>query len=298
MTQEVLNIVAADDDEMSLELMVHSLEHAGYKTTGFSKGDLLYEFVQRHANDTDVVILDKIMPDLDGVEILKRMKADQNLKNIPVIIQTGDVGLQQMQESIDAGAYYYLTKPYEPSAMVSLVKAASRSGRQRFEVENSIETADPSIKFLQQAVFKIRKPEQVTHLAASISSIAEQKKEVALVFTELLLNAIEHGNLGIGYQRKGELLEAGKFDQEVKRLLTLPENIRKNVAISYMRSGKTVKLRIHDNGKGFDWKEFTKMDATRFVDLNGRGIAYASIVGIPLHYSENGSQVEFSFQTV
>ncbi len=295
MSQTALSIVAADDDEMSLELMIHSLKGAGCNTVGFGQGEQLLNYVRAHASETDVVILDKIMPNLSGVDILKRMKADPNLKNIPVIIQTGDVGLQQMRESIDAGAYYYLSKPYDPSAMISLVKAAARDCLQRKRLHHKLDSGEFAINLLHQGVFKVRTPDDCQSITALISSVAEQKKEVALVLSELIINGIEHGNLEIGYAKKGELLESGQLDNEITRLLTVPENRKKRVTVSYARLRGEVKVRVRDEGEGFEWKRYITIDPGRFVDLNGRGIAYANIVGIPITYIGNGNTVEFSF---
>jgi hypothetical protein len=67
------------------------------------------------------------------------------------------------------------------------------------------------------------------------------------------------------------------------------------VTVSFARTRTEAKVRIRDEGDGFKWQEYTTIDPTRFVDLNGRGIAYANIVGIPLEYLGNGNTVEFSF---
>lgn len=290
-----LNVVVADDDEINLELLLHALKGVGGNIVGFESGGKLLHYVQEHARDTDVVILDKLMPNLSGIDVLRQMKADPSLRNIPVIIQTGDVGLQQMQESIDAGAYYYLSKPYEPSAMLSLVKAAARDCIKQQQLDDELETKDFSLSLLHQGLFKVRTPDDCRQITALLSSVAMNKKEVSLVLCELITNGIEHGSLGIGYERKAELLEAGTFDAEVTRLLEKDANKHKFVTVSYARFANKTKIRIQDEGNGFDWKKYTQVDASRFVDLNGRGIAYANIVDIPLKYSESGNCVEFSF---
>ena len=72
MSQTQLSIVAADDDEISLELMVHSLKGAGYQTVGFCEGNSLFNYVSEHSKETDIVILDKVMPDVSGVDKIGR----------------------------------------------------------------------------------------------------------------------------------------------------------------------------------------------------------------------------------
>jgi len=294
MQNNALNIVAADDDEVVLELLVHSLKKAGHNTVGFNQSDKLVSYLKHQQEEPDVIILDKLMPDLSGLDILKHIKKDPRLQDIPVIIQSGDIGLEYLQESVDAGAYYYLTKPYDQDTMVSLVKAAARDSLNRKLIRDDLKLGVQHFQFLKQAVFKIQNPSDGLRIAAIIASMTKRTQEVSLVLSELITNAIEHGNLGIGYQRKAQLLEVGQLDNEIEHLLNLEENKKKFVHVYFARSTNKIKVRVTDEGEGFDWKNYLHINPDRFVDLNGRGIAYAKIVGIDLHYSDEGRVVEFA----
>lgn len=294
MQNNALNIVAADDDEVVLELLVHSLKKAGHNTVGFNESEKLVSYLKHQQEEPDVIILDKLMPDLSGLDILKHIKKDPRLQDIPVIIQSGDIGLEYLQESVDAGAYYYLTKPYDQDTMVSLVKAAARDSLNRKLIRDDLKLGVQHFQFLKQAVFKIQNPTDGLRIAALIASMAKRTQEVSLVLSELITNAIEHGNLGIGYQRKAQLLEVGQLDNEIEHLLNLEENKKKFLHVYFARSANKIKVRVTDEGEGFDWKNYLHINPDRFVDLNGRGIAYAKIVGIDLHYSDEGRVVEFA----
>src|SRR5262249_47456410 len=73
---------------------------------------------------------------------------------------------------------------------------------------------------------------------------------------ELLLNAVEHGNLGIGFAAKTELIRQGKWNEEVARRLDLPENADKEIEITLSYNETECRLTISDQGKGFQWKDF------------------------------------------
>jgi anti-sigma regulatory factor (Ser/Thr protein kinase) len=94
---------------------------------------------------------------------------------------------------------------------------------------------------------------------------------------ELLLNAVEHGNLGIGFDRKTELVRQGKWKEEIAHRLALPENAGKEVEIKLHHDEQECRLAIADQGEGFAWKNYIGLPADSSRP-NGRGlwIAYNS----------------------
>lgn len=298
MDQSTLRIVAADDDDMNLEIMLRNLSSAGYETAGFHDGTSLLSYVKEHPKAADVIILDKIMPSMSGVEVLRRLKEDASLHNIPVIIQTGDVGMAQMQESLEAGAYYYLPKPFEPDMMVSLVRAAVRDCVQRTKLLEQMHREKSATYLMEYGRFLVRTLEDARRLSASLSHHARRSKEVALVLSELMINGIEHGNLKIGYEEKRRLIREGGLDSEIEKRLLLPGNRDKCVKVTMQQKDHRAKVTIEDMGEGFDWHPYTNIDPTRFIELNGRGIAYASLMAINIQYLGNGNTVECRFETI
>jgi DNA-binding response OmpR family regulator len=70
------------------------------------------------------ILLDRLMPQMDGIELLGKIKATLVLEQIPVIMVTATTDPASIQEGLDTGAYYYLIKPFEPKVLLSIVKAA------------------------------------------------------------------------------------------------------------------------------------------------------------------------------
>ena len=108
---------------------------------------------------------------------------------------------------------------------------------------------------------------------------------------ELLINAVEHGMLGIGYRRKGELIDMGTWRAEIIRLQKQPEHAGKTVEAVISRKDNGIYIVITDPGQGFDWRRYMKIDPSRAGDTHGRGIAQASAISFDkLTYNEIGNQ--------
>jgi anti-sigma regulatory factor (Ser/Thr protein kinase) len=118
---------------------------------------------------------------------------------------------------------------------------------------------------------------------------------VSLGLLELLVNAVEHGNLGITTKEKSRLLHQGLWEKDVARRLEMPENADKLAEVSFRRDADAVRFTIRDQGEGFDWKAFQEFDPARAFEPNGRGIALArQLFFADLEYIGSGSELRFS----
>jgi chemotaxis family two-component system response regulator PixG len=117
-----LRIVAADDDDLNLFILLKCIQDAGHIATGFPEGNVTWEYLSSHPGEVDLVILDKMMAKMSGIEVIQRMKAHPLLKNIPVILQTGDAVPERIKEGLDAGADRYITKPFSPDQLMEIVQ--------------------------------------------------------------------------------------------------------------------------------------------------------------------------------
>ena len=108
----------------------------------------------------------------------------------------------------------------------------------------------------------------------------------------MLVNAVEHGNLGISYAEKSQLVQADKWAAEVERRLELPDNQEKFVEVLFSSDDREIAIRVKDHGSGFDWKPFLQIDPDRAFDPHGRGIAMARMLSFEtLEYLGCGNEV-------
>ena len=295
MDNNSFRVVVADDESMNLEILVKAITNAGYIAVAFEDGDTALEYVQKNPENVDIIILDKIMPNMSGMEVLRHIKSNPALKNIPIILQTGDVGVTQLKEGLEAGAYYYLSKPFYPETLISLVNAAARDCVTRNRVLNKITKEKPLTAMLKYGVFEIRTIEEAYQMAAAFAYHANKPTEVNLVISNLIINAIEHGNLKIGYETKNQLLANNGLDAEISRRAALPENVHKFVKVTFDKSFNKISVLIEDQGEGFDWKKYMKYEPIRLTDLNGRGIASANLMNLGVEYIGSGNKVKCQF---
>lgn len=119
----------------------------------------------------------------------------------------------------------------------------------------------------------------VEALTRLLSALCPEPEKVALGLSELLVNAVEHGNLGIGYQEKSRLHLEDRWHAEVARRLALPEYRERWATVRVERRQTEIVFTISDAGDGFPSQDYLETDPVRAFDPNGRGIALARQIG-------------------
>jgi sigma-B regulation protein RsbU (phosphoserine phosphatase) len=136
-------------------------------------------------------------------------------------------------------------------------------------------TQDAAPEAAPEATYQIRTMAEAKALAAELAGAHPDPDRVVIGLTELLVNAVEHGNLGITYEEKAELLERGDLQAEIERRLALPELAERRVTVTLRRDPECLSASIEDEGEGFDWRPYLEYDPERVLDASGHGIAIA-----------------------
>jgi adenylate cyclase len=137
-------LLAVDDDPMNRDMLARRLEKLGYEVTDASNGR---EALQKLKDGNfDLVLLDILMPDLDGFQTLEFMKADPRLRHVPVIMLTALDDVASTVRCIEAGAEDYVPKPFNPTVLraritASLEKKRLRDQEQAFLAQLQVERA-------------------------------------------------------------------------------------------------------------------------------------------------------------
>jgi two-component system alkaline phosphatase synthesis response regulator PhoP len=113
-------ILVVDDEPDILKLIKVNLELEGFEVLTAERGWDGIEVVKN--NEIDLIILDVMMPDINGYQVCQYLKEDSNFKDIPVIILTAKVRKSDQFWSKKIGASLYLTKPFEPTYLVTKVR--------------------------------------------------------------------------------------------------------------------------------------------------------------------------------
>ena len=117
-------IWCVDDDNTIREIEVYTLEQTGFKARGFADGISMLEALKTEI--PELIILDIMMPEVDGLEILKKLRSESAYKDIPVIMATAKGTEMDKIQGLDTGADDYLVKPFGVMEMVSRIKAVLR----------------------------------------------------------------------------------------------------------------------------------------------------------------------------
>lgn len=122
-------IWCVEDDASIRDIEVYALNFTGFEARGFADGAAFWAALEKER--PELVVLDVMLPEIDGIQLLRRMKDDAALRDIPVIMATAKGAEYDKILGLDLGADDYLTKPFGVMELVSRVKAVLRRCRPR-----------------------------------------------------------------------------------------------------------------------------------------------------------------------
>jgi CheY-like chemotaxis protein len=293
MTDSGITVLLVDDNAANLEILEDYLEPSGYTLVPAWDGVEALEKLTREPHRYHAVLLDLMMPRMTGMEVLQHMKAHPVLTQVPVIIQTAAASPAEVTEGLAAGAHYYLTKPFEKADLLAILTTAVRDRSAYLAVQEELESTAGTLQLLHNGTFRFQTLDEARRLAALLAQAYPDPSRVVTGLLELLLNAVEHGNLGITYDEKSHLLETRQLDEEIARRLKEPAYADRCAVATFIRHRDNLHLSVIDEGSGFDWRPFLHLDPRRAFDTHGRGIATAKMVSFDsLEYHGAGNQVE------
>lgn len=130
-------IWCVEDDASIRDIEVYALQSTGYEAKGFEDGTSFLKEVKNQK--PELVVLDVMLPGIDGITLLQKLKEDPETREIPVVMATAKGAEYDKIQGLDLGADYYLTKPFGVMEFVSCVKAVLRRCRPR-QVEHLLKT--------------------------------------------------------------------------------------------------------------------------------------------------------------
>ena len=172
-------IWCVEDDASIRDIEVYALKASGYESRGFEDGSAFWDALQ--TEQPDLVVLDVMLPGVDGVELLCRMRGDARFRAIPVVMATARSAEIDKIQGLDLGADYYLTKPFGVMELVSCVRAVLRRCEAK-PVEHLLKLGGLCVNLDQHTV--------------SIDG-----KDVALTYKEFELLKLFLSNPGIAFTR-------------------------------------------------------------------------------------------------
>lgn len=122
------HVLVVDDDPGIVALVSYKLTRSGFEVDSVGDGQSAVDYVQTRR--PDLVMLDVMMPGLSGLEVLERLRANENTARLPVIMLTAMAQEGDVERGFELGADDYIVKPFSPRELIGRVNAVlSRSGR-------------------------------------------------------------------------------------------------------------------------------------------------------------------------
>ena len=115
-----------DDDENILNLERTILEGKGFEVVAASSGGRALEILSKEA--FDLILLDVMMPEIDGFTVCRKIKEDSRLKEVPVIFLTAKGGGEALAEGFESGAVMYINKPFTANKLLTIVNTMLEAG--------------------------------------------------------------------------------------------------------------------------------------------------------------------------
>ncbi len=141
-------------------------------------------------------------------------------------------------------------------------------------------------------VFRFQTLEAARYLALMLANACPEPGKVVVGLTELMINAVEHGNLEISYEEKTRLFEMDCWDSEVSRRLSESPYADRQVRVEFARLCDRIQVTITDEGQGFDWRQYLNIDIARVHHKHGRGIAMSRLISFDeVEYRGPGNEV-------
>ncbi|WP_019960142.1 ATP-binding protein [Woodsholea maritima] len=172
------------------------------------------------------------------------------------------------------GADFLLRPDSDVGSILSVIRAAGEFREQVLSLKKDVQRRKSAIGSIISGEFSIRTLEEARNLSTMLSLACPQQELVAVGLQELLINAIEHGNLEIDAETKDRLLKEGQWREEVERRLKDPHYSHRQAHVRFRRGERLITIVIEDEGSGFDYSLYENKTSDTNA-YRGRGILMA-----------------------
>ena len=179
-------VLVVDDEEDLLELVRYNLAREGSVVTGVGTGEDALKAARKQP--FDLIVLDLMLPAVDGLEVCRRLKSDPKTRDIPIIMLTAKSEESDMVAGLERGADDYISKPFSPRVLSARVKALLRRREQqmRTELETTIDVHELSIHPGRHEVTLAGQPVELTYTEFALLQFLAKRPGWAYTRTQIV----------------------------------------------------------------------------------------------------------------
>lgn len=180
-------ILIAEDEDVIRDFVVINLKRVGYEVVDVASGEAALEEFEKHNGEFDLVLLDVMMPGIDGFEVCKQIRAKSD--SIGIIMLSAKTQEMDKVSGLMLGADDYVTKPFSPTELIARVDAVHRRvsmAREKKEPETRLKSGEFVLDLKSRALFKDGAPIELTQVEFQIMENFIKNPNVAMERTEIL----------------------------------------------------------------------------------------------------------------
>lgn len=289
------HVLIIDDDLAVLNMVSDALDHHGMKVHPFSQGAPAMEFLGKTEEpEMDLVLSDINMDGMDGFDVIHQVKSIN--PNLPVVLMTGQASLDYAIRAMRMGASNLFQKPLTIRELVNSVFHL-------VSVHRELRMAEAGLRGLVQETrhFSFRSdeldiPSMVMHLTDRLIPLGFAEPGnldvLAMAYHEALVNALEHGNLGMDSSLKGDFITGhDAYAALLHGRLEDPLYASRRIEVLVRTTPEVYSVTIIDDGPGFDYRDVTHISERNLSKQCGRGLAMIRMVMDEVIHNDKGNEV-------
>lgn len=271
------------------------LRRLGFQVTVLQEAPEALMVVQAPVLALDAIVLDwRSGGDKDGAFAEALAGAAANAQ-VPVLTLAADCRADDIRLAAEAGLEQHLCMPCQLSQLKAALMAMIARPPPVAERRSAAINLDDAVSLMETCKFRFRTPEDVEKLVPLLARLFPHPGRAVSGIAELMLNAIEHGNLEIGHERKADWVARGVYQSELANRLAAPPFSERWAEVIINKRDDGVMIVIMDQGCGFCWQNLVRSEpdvAEAAMEPNGHGIAIARDVSFDrLRFNHQGNQV-------
>lgn len=283
-------ILIVDDIPQNIQVLGMRLRKENYEIAVAQNG----KEALRVVNDIqpDLILLDVMMPEMDGYEVCKRLKSDPETSNIPIILLTGKTGTEDIVKGFELGASDYITKPYKSAELLARVKTHLELKRSKDELEKKnaelTDLNDHKNTFFSMVSHDLRNPLMAfLNLAEILKDDYENMEEDRIrYFIRMLYEAADEMQKLLNNLLEWARLEMGKI--EVKpEIIDMKEIVDNNVNL----------LKTNAREKSITIEEHLPEEVEVFADKNMVDAVVRNVISNSIKFTGENGKIDIGFQS-
>ncbi|MCB8943474.1 MAG: response regulator [Ardenticatenaceae bacterium] len=287
MSEHFGRILVVDDVRLMRTTFAASLQEAGYDVDMAENGLQAMEMMRKHP--FDLILLDLIMPEMDGYQVLAAMKSHQKLRNIPVVAASAMGDMDSVVRCLEMGAVDHLDKPFDPEVLLAKVKYVLEHHRQQVELQKLVRELNTKNEVLAQEIKQRRQVESALQMALVKTEALYQVTSSLIAFDNLanLLQTITD-NVAEALPADRVLLLTFDFEKrDVTNFVQGGPGVRQIVHLTFEQQMEGLNGWVLSNLKpALALKGAPDPRVAEDVQMRRRDLDIGSVIVVPLQYGD------------